>query len=848
MFARGKINSTEDFFKSVVDRGGSLAYFYRINSYNSDTDSFIRRFYESAMKCGAVIEGNIPNPTESNLSYYNEIMGMDFRRDKEFISAGLKKWLPRMNPYQTEAVASSMCKVLDGLAAAGKNDNMLKNAYIKFMCWLYYKFAQVVSNLNSNTVPKILYEGNVSKYELLLLSVLCECGCDVVMLCYSGGGDYLKTDPKSEYCDELSVTGGTTFPQDFSVKKIREDLRAAAVAPITSQTQAQTQPSAGRAPALKFTGSSGVQPMSAPQTPTQTPQEQPAPRRGIQFTGFSDTPAMVNREPAPTPQPAPQSRPSSVKFTGVSDRPATIGGVQNAQSAQDGANRTNTWIKKRFIDDIKTPASQRGNEAGKFYNCFYKISGVEEQNAYVSDLYKLREALTGEKRKLVILEGSIPKPSNDEIGSIRRQNYTSAENMAASLAVNISFPLEMPLQKIMMEAFRRVMLEEYARSGNLNKETGKAVYLLCWLKRYQTELFKNRTAGSISCFIKLGGCGTEQEAAFMRMLAKLPTDVLVLVPNKEENCLLADESLFVQSFDGSAVIDKYPTSLANMRTSTAAANAERQLGDMMYGSTGQFRRNQYRKAEARVLETTYDEIAILWNQEMKFRPNFDAGKTEADIPVIFAKVSGVRNKDMTNYWLSVKNLITDNTVVIKNPPFVDKQAENPIKKAAPSFIINKKLRREAIKAHGSYRYGHLREEMQEHILDKIQALLDSGLINGTFRNGMENIIVAEALNLDKRILRQIQDFDFTRKNPKVIYINTTENSAPPEDGIVMALLNLIGFDVVFFVPTGYRSIEGCYTFTPFCEHQIGDYEYDLTIPDFNMLKKSFKDWIREKVN
>ena len=169
---------------------------------------------------------------------------------------------------------------------------------------------------------------------------------------------------------------------------------------------------------------------------------------------------------------------------------------------------------------------------------------------------------------------------------------------------------------------------------------------------------------------------------------------------------------------------------------------------------------------------------------------------------------------------------------------IDKNAENPVRKHAPSFLKNGQLQREAIMSHPCYKYGHLREEMQEHILDKIQMLLDSGLIKGTFSNGMEYTIVAESLNFDQRLLRKIQDFDFTRNNPKIVYINTTENTIPVEDSIAMALLNLIGFDVVFFVPTGYRSVENNYNFTPFCEHQTGDYMYDLARPDFTAVKRS----------
>ena len=50
--------------------------------------------------------------------------------------------------------------------------------------------------------------------------------------------------------------------------------------------------------------------------------------------------------------------------------------------------------------------------------------------------------------------------------------------------------------------------------------------------------------------------------------------------------------------------------------------------------------------------------------------------------------------------------------------------------------------------------------------------------------------------------------------------------------ILLTFLNLAGFDVVFFVPTGYRAVERHFARANFEEHQIGDYIYDLPIPDF----------------
>lgn len=70
------------------------------------------------------------------------------------------------------------------------------------------------------------------------------------------------------------------------------------------------------------------------------------------------------------------------------------------------------------------------------------------------------------------------------------------------------------------------------------------------------------------------------------------------------------------------------------------------------------------------------------------------------------------------------------------------------------------------------------------ILDKMQLLIDQKLIRGIGENGMEYTVIAQVLNLPKDIVRLIQKFDLTRKNPKLIYINTSETVISLEDSIL----------------------------------------------------------------
>ena len=222
-----KIRCDNKYFIDLGKRRDRGVFFYRINGYNQQIHDFICRYYEAARLNGVIIEGKLQNPDNNNLAYYGEIMGMSFQMDINFIRSSLGKWLPRMTVSQRENVAGSIYNTLSGLRAAGKNDNMLKNAYIKFMCWLYYKFERIVNHLGDEKLPKILYEGNISNYELLLMDVLTVAGCDIVLLQYKGDADYLKVDADSSKSFDLTIPGMTAYPADFNLKRIRLDIQEA---------------------------------------------------------------------------------------------------------------------------------------------------------------------------------------------------------------------------------------------------------------------------------------------------------------------------------------------------------------------------------------------------------------------------------------------------------------------------------------------------------------------------------------------------------------------------------------------------------------------------------------------
>ncbi len=744
MFEHKKLQSLNEYFLEPGSRREEGVFFYRINGYNGEIHGFIKKYYEAARMSGVVIEGRIPNPGEQQLDYYGEIMGMGFEMNTGFLSASLKKWLPRMKGYQREQVSLAIYGTLDGMRRAGKNENILKNAYIKFMCWLYYKFERVVNQLGEQKIPKILYEGEISNYELMLMAVLSGAGCDIVLLQYHGDGNYLKLDAASSV--SLAWDGGSMepFPEHFSLKALRKE----------------------------------------------------AARELDKERLYGQKPQLLNC--------------------------------------------TNAWISGKGLSDAKAEPRSRGSDPNLFYNCFCRIHGVEDKLTYLNDLFQFQLEITNSKRKLLVLEQEIPKPTMEEISGVARKNYTEPGQMLADLAANnIKYTANLELQRLISKAFLDVMLEEAGRQGmNLNKLTNQAVYLICWLKRYQPELFSNWKMPEIGCFVYLGGCRTRQEAMFVRILARLPVDVLILTPDLGTKCCLEDSLLYEVDYPESMAVDRFPRDSSGIRMGTAAYHAERELDAIMYQDSGLYRNHQYGKANAVTLQTMYEEIAILWD--------FSTVEGAVNIPVIYAKISGVKH-GVSEYWADVKKLVTGDTVVSRKVPYISTAEPNPVKPYVAEFFKNGKLQREKIKNHPSYQYGFLREEIQEHILDKLQLLIEQRIIKGTFENGMEYTIIGVILNLNKEVLRMVQKFDFTKKNPKFLYISTTEEMMTLEDSILVSFLNLAGFDVLFLVPTGYQSIEKYFNRKLMEEHQIGEYFYDLQAPDFGRIPFNGRQSWRDKI-
>lgn len=741
MFECIELKERDDYFKSCSARGTRGVYFCRLLSYSQEIRGFLSKYLTETKRCGVFISEKIQNPTEQQLAYFEEIIGLNFHLDAGFFDVVLKKWLPRLDDSQRGSIAESMLRTLSDMKASGKNESILKNGYIKFMCWFYYKFERILNFLGKEQLPKVMYEGCVSDYELRMLHILANAGCDILLIQYSGDEGYRKVDPNSRYSGVVPNDTPQPFPQGFSILSMQKETEREELTPA------------------------------------------------IQI-----------------------------------ERPQRIAS-------------TNTWLTGDLLEDCLRAPSSRGRE-NFYYNMFVRMRGADDPASYENELLRWKLKLDAQKRTVIINETIIRVPGVDEINKIQRKNYRTAEELLLDLTGYIAFPKSRELEALAKNAFLDILREENQKENtNLNRLLNRAICLLCWVLRYIPALYPDWNAASVPVFLFYGVCSNENETVLLRFLSKMPVDVLEICPDLSLPCKLEDKFLFDRAYEHSLPLGRFPDDVEDVQFRTVAYNAEQDLNNVLYQDTGLYRNQQFKKAIPVQLQTTYEEIAILWNQESKYRPNFEVLSDRVMVPVICAKISGVPGGDVAKYWQTISGLVVDDTAVIYKLPYIGEFEENPIKPHVTKFIKNGRLLFDKIKDHPAYQYGFLREEMQDYMLDKLQECLDKKLIEGTFTRGVEFTILSTVLNLNKGFLRMIQKYDFTKKIPKLIVISTGEVMCSLADSIMTAYLALLGFDIAVFTPTGYQNVEANFAQPILTEHQVGDYMYDLQIPNLKQVSK-----------
>lgn len=498
---------------------------------------------------------------------------------------------------------------------------------------------------------------------------------------------------------------------------------------------------------------------------------------------------------------------------------------------------TAAGIFEDFMTDRRTRVIKNGGvftEDGVIPVYCAALIGYDDEAVYSNMLLKFKEGFAGSKKQLIFIEKPLANPTADEIKLLGSVTRNSTSDMIDDLALKIKLNGDPVRTALAQTELRKLLNELY--TGNQTVAFNYGSKLISWLYRC-TQARKYAVQYEDIPVILYYGAISQSELYFLNFMSRCGFDVIYITPDKQLLDLVIDKNqggrMQIFQLPQSRESGSYPDKPVKMKMATVAYSAERELDTMLYGGdAGIFRDFQFPNSQTVTLKTTLEEIGILWKQEARFRQGFGTSGNLVTVPNIFAKISGVKDGNVSVYWEEIRGRLTPETI-LRVKEAKDPQPGNLDLSAYRSFYRNGKIDTERLKGSTLNRCSYLPDRIQDMYLYKLQEAVDSGFLKLTGDELMCSVL-HYGLNMDKEFMKTLQAFDFTKQLPKLIWIDAVEQTFTLEECIQLVLCNLIGFDILIYTPTGYKNLETFVSADAFEEHTLNEFMYDLEVPKFRI--------------
>ena len=460
---------------------------------------------------------------------------------------------------------------------------------------------------------------------------------------------------------------------------------------------------------------------------------------------------------------------------------------------------------------------------------FMLIYGCYDNDTYNNFLYSLRDDIKKTTRPFAFIDTPLDEPSETDKLAFADIDRSDSNDIISGLCAGIS---------IKGDSGRTMLAQKVL--GDMLSLSRADIFDVGMSLVVKLNLVANSIDTGASDEIPMimyYGNPTPQDVLFLCFAQRCGFDVICISPDKScENtflmCPFADKIQKEQLPESSAVMP-FPQRMVKAKIATVAYNAERELDTMLYGSDTMFRDRQFAKMDSAVLKTTFDEINILWDQPAKFRSGFAVREDRVVVPTIFAKINGVDDGNLKDYWDMVEDMLTPDSIYIIKAPSYKRPDLNVSRLYAP-FHNGTRLDIEKISSSPLNKFNYLSEELQALIFEKMQAVIDDNLLELDDPQETVEYVMYAALNLDKSVLRLLQKYDYTKDIPKFIVVDAIEDPFSKLECTQLLLFSYLGFDVIIFSPSGYRDIEAYVSDNAFETHTFNEFKYNVNVPRFKI--------------
>lgn len=513
-------------------------------------------------------------------------------------------------------------------------------------------------------------------------------------------------------------------------------------------------------------------------------------------------------------------------------------------------------IKNIEQEFIQSKIDRMDSITGLEYKTVFKAHiGVEDSEALDLTLFKLSNEFKNRK-DVIFIENLLQITTDFNSIEKAKEEYQVVEQSSFKQS-NLKLVNDLSFNSTLLDNLDKLF--ELLDNEIRHTKTNFATKFMLWIKDYLKDI--KLDSQEIPKCIYYGNI-KKHESYFLMFLNMCGFDVLYINPNGlsnikivsnhtnklelYENSTISEVISFEKRVSNGEIIDK---SSINKAT-TVTAYAQKKIQEELYKDTGMVLDSwQLQDCELKpiILNTTFEEIGIYYNQALNFRPHYKSNNEIIEAPVFFSKIVGVHEKDDDYYDFVNKIKKDENTLFLEflGNENILKTKEFTRADFKLTYLIDSEgnIDRKNTINENEFEISILETKLQNKILDALEDVFKSRFFIEEIGTNDKVQMLHFTLNLNRKLLLLLENFAYGRVNPKlVLYINERV-SMSKEFCAILLLMNKLGVDVLLLTPVGSKDVEKILDENIIDIHRLSKIVESFSLSELEQLKSSGKSFI-----
>lgn len=478
----------------------------------------------------------------------------------------------------------------------------------------------------------------------------------------------------------------------------------------------------------------------------------------------------------------------------------------------------------------------------EFKPVFLRYIGIDNNNEYNDVLATFIDKVNANKDISILFENEIPFPQNFNLMSAVSEALNTID-VSHFKDNDVVIFQDATLNHIFTEALNNVLSIVLVKENfaNISMRNSFITKLIMWAYEYMKNI-KFNTNKNPKCIYY--GNISHHEIYFLLLLYRMTFDVIYINPLKDGDFEMLDTDHLSTLVSSSFImpVDTLANRTVNAKVLTYDESylyqMQTQIDNTLYGN-GVYKPWQLRNYTpfAITKQSTLIDLEQNINEPAKVRDGFSVNEKTVHIPCFFMKIDGIY-KDQEVYNQLIAKCISNNiSEIFTTQDFVMPWKNEDMYSLAFTQLSNGMFDIEEIKKLSFYTYSKYKTEIQNLLLNKINETISSDILH--IEQTKENILryAMMLLNLNERLIRLIDNFDFANDIVKVIVFLENNQTLTNDTMMVLAFLHTIGIDILIFDPSGMTNTDIIISSNILSNIRLDYMKYDLTFADTKKKQK-----------